>query len=257
MFDITSSTSLPLHVTPQAEPPSKEDFSRLVRRIMYSNSGQFAPIKIVDGETQSFAVNNRDWNHYRELALKAEKDGNLAQAEFMWLASLSEAKGFHPDDPRLLISIESLSNLYATLGRFDQAEAFGKQAVDVAVKAFGHDHPNLARCLNSLAGIYYQQGRFKDGEPVCRRLLAIYEKNYQSDHPDVVMGTINLAMIYHAQGKFKLAERLYIRAITLGHDSQSEFNALLCNYANLLDATDRGTLAKEVRARGKHIFRSA
>lgn len=260
MFDTSSSTSMPAYSS--ASQAAKEDFGRLVRRIQQSNSGQFAPIKEVEGESgKVFVVHNRDWSQYRQLAMQAQDTGNLAQAEFMWLASLSEAKGFHPHDPRLMVSVESLASLYALLGRFDQAESFGKQSVEIAMQAFGNDHPNLARCLNNLAGLYYQQGRYAEAEPICRRLLAIYEKNYPQEHPDVIMATTNLAMLYHVQGKYKLAERLYIRVISMEgtelSQDQSQFAAILSNYAELLHATGRSSLAKEVRARGSSLFQTA
>ncbi len=262
MFDTSSSTSLPAcSAAASSDPAVKEDFGRLVRRIMYSNSGQFAPLREVDTDQgKVLVVHNRDWSQYRQLAMKAQQEGNLSQAEFMWLASLAEAKSFHPHDPRLLVSIENLSGLYASLGRFDQAESYGKQAVDIAMKAFGNDHPNLARCLNNMAGIYYQQARYAEAEPVCRRLLAIYEKNYAADHHDVITATINMAMLYHVQGKYKLAERLYIRVISTGsaelRQNQPQFASLLANYAGLLQATGRKTLAQEVRTRGSSLFQS-
>lgn len=263
MFDTSSSTSLPAYgaATSTSSQAAREDFGRLVRRIQQSNSGQFAPIEYVDGDNgRVLVVHNRDWSQYRQLAMAAQESGNFVQAESMWLSSLAEAKTFHPHDPRLLVSVENLSTLYATLGRFDQAESFGKQSVEIASQAFGNDHPNLARCLNNLAGLYYQQGRYAEAEPICRRLLAIYEKNYEQDHPDVVMATTNLAMLYHAQGNYKRAERLYIRVLSLGsrdpQRSKAEFDCLLSNYAALLQATGREELAREVRSRGSSLFQS-
>ncbi|MCC7530708.1 MAG: tetratricopeptide repeat protein [Candidatus Melainabacteria bacterium] len=262
MIDRSTSTSLPAYSAVASSPSAKEDFGRLVRRIQQSNSGQFTSLKEVDSDQRRvLAVHNRDWSQYRQLAMKAQEEGNLSQAESMWLASLGEAKSFHLHDPRLLVSVESLAGLYASLERFDQAESFSKQAVDIAFQAFGNDHPNLARCLNNLAGIYYQQGRYAEAEPVSRRLLAIYEKNYPADHPDVIMATINLAMLYHVQGKYKLAERLYIRVISLGGNEvrrdQTQFASVLANYAGLLQATGRKSLATEVRRRGSSLFQSA
>lgn len=261
MYDTSSSTSWAAYSDTSANPASKEDFGRLVRRIMHSNSGQFAPLREVDTDTgKVLVVHNRDWSHYRQQAMKAQEQGNLSQAEFMWLASLAEAKGFHPHDPRLLVSVENLSNLYVSLQRFDQAESFAKQAVDISLRAFGNDHPNLARCLNNLAGIFYQQARYEEAEPISRRLLSIYEKNYPQDHSDVVAATINLAMLYHVQGKYQLAERLYIRVITTGgielRKNKQQFSSLLANYAGLLQATGRKSLAREVRTRGSSLFQS-
>ncbi|HEY9784176.1 MAG TPA: tetratricopeptide repeat protein, partial [Candidatus Obscuribacterales bacterium] len=234
----------------------KEDFGRLIRRIMYSNSGNFQAIVLPDSSSPKvIAVNNRDWNQYKELAEKAQQQGNFAQAEFMWLAALDEAKNFHASDPRLLISLDNLASLYCSIGRYDQAESFCKRAIDVATRFFGESHTYLAHCLNNLAGIYYHQRRYSEAEPLCRRVLEIYEKAHGEEHPDVGMAVNNLAMLYHVQGKYKLAERLYLRAIDIRTASLEMGHPLIVtlleNYANLLDSTGRHEQAEEVRSEAR------
>lgn len=230
----------------------KEDFGRLVRRIMYSNSGQFMAIPESVARENVMVVNNRDWSEYKFRAEKAAQQGNYSQAEFMWLAALDEAKNFHPSDPRLLISLDNLASLYCSLGRYDQAECFCRRAIEVAERSFGEDHPYLAHCLNNLAGVYYHQRRYTEAEPICQRLLEIYEKTHGEDHADVGMAANNLAMLYHIQGKYEQAEWLYVRAITIRRrtlqDGHPVLVTLLENYANLLSATGRKDEADETRS---------
>ncbi len=58
----------------------------------------------------------------------------------MWLSSLSEAKSFHPHDPRLLVSVENLAGLYASLGRFDQARPLASGLAEFLFKLLAIDH---------------------------------------------------------------------------------------------------------------------
>lgn len=254
-----TSPHLPVYPGRKSEEPGsnnqmevKEDFGRVVRRIMYANSGNSVLDMKQSARENVMVVTNRDWSAYRELAEKAAHDGNYSQAEFMWLAALDEAKNFHPTDPRLLVSLDNLASLYCSLGRYDQAECFCRRAIEVAETSFGVEHPFLAHCLNNLAGVYYHQKRYEEAEPVCRRLLSIYESSSGEEHPDVGMAANNLAMLYHVQGKYHQAERLYLRALAVraktlnyGHPLMV---TLLENYANLLSATGREEQAEQTRS---------
>lgn len=238
----------------QTAAESREDFGRIVRRIMYSNSGQFRAL----ATTSKLTPVNRDWDDCKRLAQEAERTGNFARAEFMWLAALNEAKSFEMGDRRLLITLESLAGLYLSIGRYDQAESFSIKAIETARQNFGNDNLVVASFLNNLAGIYYCQHRYNDAEPICRRLLVLYEKALGPDHDDVGVAANNLAMLYHAQGKLKLAERLYLRAIEIrtktAMPGDPEVRSMLENYANLLSITGREEVAQQVRRHARGSF---
>lgn len=221
----------PLFSNSADESPLKEDFGRLLRRIMHTNSGQFRAL----GSTQ---VVNHEWLRYREQAENAAMRGNYAQAESMWLAALSEAQSFEENDPRILYTLNCLASLYSSLGRYEQAEMFCKRELDLSIEIYGGYHVRVADCLNNLAGIYYNQQRYAEAQVVCLKLLAMYEAFYGPDHADVGMAANNLAMVYHVRGKYVEAEEMYqralrIRARVLGKNHPC-IQTLLENYANLL-----------------------
>jgi tetratricopeptide (TPR) repeat protein len=149
---------------------------------MYSTSGPQQPLSNSKDEQsttggQVFCVPNHEWNRYKELASAAHKEGNLTQAEAMWLAALAEAKSFNAKDDRLAHTLDSLASFYYSIGRHEQAELFCKRALEVTTEAYGAYSIKVAACLNNLAGIYYNQRRYADAEPLCVRLISIYEYN--------------------------------------------------------------------------------
>ena len=190
----------------------KEDFGLLVRRIVYSNSGQFMAFG-ADGrpiKERASVPENKEWNRYKEMAESAARNGNYAQAESMWLHALAEAK-HNERDPRLAYTLENLASLYYSLGRYEQAEMFCIRAIDVLQRIYGHIHVRTANCLNNLAGIYYDQARCREAEPICQRVLDAYEGIYGPDHADVGMAVNNLAMILHV-----LADLMKLKSCTNG-----------------------------------------
>lgn len=232
----------------------KEDFGRLVRRIMYSNSGKFRALPCGEAPPEPpkkmFSVQNPKWTFLKESAESAAQHGRYKESEGFWLNALDEARQFNERDPRLAATLESLASLCYAQGRFDQAEEYGLQVMEATINAYGYYHSSVASCLNNLAGIYYNQGRYNDAELPAGRALHIYERLYGTNHPDVGMAVNNLAMLLHAQDKFEEAEALYrkaylIRSKALGNDHPCVIT-LLENLAALLKATGKIDQAEQV-----------
>lgn len=233
----------------------KEDFGRLVRRIMYSNSGKFRALSCEappEPPKRMFSVQNPKWNFLKESAESSAQQGRYKEAECFWLNALEEARQFNPRDPRLAATLESLASLCYAQGRFDQAEVYGLQVMEATINAYGYYHTSVASCLNNLAGIYYNQGRYHDAELPAGRALHIYERLFGANHPDVGMAANNLAMLLHAQEKFEEAEELYrraygIRSKSLGNDNPCVIT-LLENLASLLKAMGKDAQAEQIGA---------
>ncbi|HEY9777081.1 MAG TPA: tetratricopeptide repeat protein [Planktothrix sp.] len=232
----------------------KEDFSRVVRRIKYTNSGQYpvfnAELYQPTPPPSPRVAQTREWIRYKELAESAIEHGNFSQAEAMWLSALSEANQFSSTDPRLALTLENLANLYLSMNRSEQAELFMRRAIDVNTEIYGPLHLQVANCLNNLGGILYNQRRFKEAEPICLKQLQIYESVYGSNHADVGMATNNLAMLYHAMGRHELAEQMYQRALQIRSralgSSHVDVLTLRRNYLNLLVSMNKGQEAQEL-----------
>ena len=100
-------------------------------------------------------------------------------------------------------------------GKFPEAIALARRALEIREKALPPDHPDVATSLDNLAALYKIQGRYKDAEPLHRRALAIYEKSLGPEHPDVAITLNNLASLYDDQGRYADAEPLHRRALAI------------------------------------------
>ncbi len=70
------------------------------------------------------------WNTLNAAGVKAYQQGNYPEAEKQLGATLKEAEGFGPRDPRLATSLFGLASVYHTQGRYAEAEPLYKRAGD-------------------------------------------------------------------------------------------------------------------------------
>jgi CHAT domain-containing protein/tetratricopeptide (TPR) repeat protein len=104
-----------------------------------------------------------------------------------------------PNHPAIGLHLNGLGLLYQDQGRYAEAEAQMKRALDIVEKALGPDHPDVATAVGNLAGLYFLQGRFAKAEPMMKRGLGIAEKAFGPDHPIVGNHLSHLAELYFAQ----------------------------------------------------------
>jgi tetratricopeptide (TPR) repeat protein len=82
---------------------------------------------------------------------------------------------------------DSLNNLalsYKSQGRYEEAEPYYQQALEMRRELLGHRHPDVAQSLNNLGALRYQQGRLKEAQSLLLEALPIYEERLGSDHPN-------------------------------------------------------------------------
>ncbi|MBK6958450.1 MAG: tetratricopeptide repeat protein [Nitrosomonas sp.] len=100
-------------------------------------------------------------------------------------------------------------------GKYVEAIAIAKQALDIAEKDLGQEHSDVATSLNNLAELYRTQGQYEKAEPLYQRALTIRVKALGSDHSDVATSLNNLAVLYFSLGQYDKAEPLYQRSLVI------------------------------------------
>ena len=60
-------------------------------------------------------------------------------------------------------SCNNLAELYRALGRYDEADALHRRALEIREQRFGPDHPEVAQTLNNLGVLYAIQERYRRG----------------------------------------------------------------------------------------------
>ncbi len=129
-------------------------------------------------------------------------------------------------------------------GKFAEAEAFARKAVELSEAEFGAHHPSYAVMVYNLAELYRSQGRTGEAEPLHIRALAIREKSLGPEHPNVAQSLNGLALLYHDQGRYAEAEPLQKRAVAINE------KALGPDHPSV--ATGLNNLAELYRYQGRH-----
>ncbi|MEE8199757.1 MAG: tetratricopeptide repeat protein, partial [Candidatus Acidoferrales bacterium] len=81
------------------------------------------------------------WDNLNNAAIEAYQRADYAEAEKLLLAALKEAEKFGPEDPRLAITLASLTVVHDA-------------------QILGPEHPALAASLNNLAELYRAQAKY-------------------------------------------------------------------------------------------------
>ncbi len=137
-------------------------------------------------------------------------------------------------------SLENLAELRRAHGRYLDAIALRRRALEIVDNALGPGHPSAAMLRDYLAEFLRAQGKYDDAVPIYELGVQTKEKALGPDHPDVAKSLSNLAGLYEDQGRYADAVPIYKRAVeiwkkSLGLDPP-QLATYMCNLAELYQA---------------------
>ena len=88
------------------------------------------------------------------------------------------------DHPDVATSLSNLASLYASQGRYAEAEPLYMRSLAIKEMQLGSDHPDVATNLNNLARLYESQGRYGDAESLYLRALTLVTNVLGEEHPN-------------------------------------------------------------------------
>jgi CHAT domain-containing protein len=173
--------------------------------------------------------NNTDFTDEERARFQLESgelaygSGNFAVAE----KRFSAAKTIY-EEANLTANLgylKTLSNqglLYATVGRFTQAQAFTEGALDIRKDAFGESHIGMASSLNNYGVLHYNLARYNESEKTLAQAVSVISAyGLKSSMPySIVLN--NQAMLFQAIGRFEEAETSLKEAIIVAEKLQSK-----------------------------------
>ncbi|KAJ5346989.1 uncharacterized protein N7506_000242 [Penicillium brevicompactum] len=117
---------------------------------------------------------------------------------------LSTGRG-HPDT---LISFSNLGNVLSMQGKYKEAEALHRQALEAREKVFGWGHYDMFIIVGNLSDVLSRQGKYEEAEAMHQRALEALEKVWGCEHPGTLTIVNSLGNVLSVQGKYKEAEAM-------------------------------------------------
>ena len=149
--------------------------------------------------------------------------GNFAIAEKRFLAAKKIYEETNlTEDLGYLKTISNQGLLYATMGRFTQAEGFTSGALDLRKNTFGEGHIGMAASLNNYGVLHYNLGRYNESEKTLAHALSIIAAHRLESSMPYSIILNNQAMLFQAIGRFGEAETSLKKAIAIAEQLQSK-----------------------------------
>ena len=156
-----------------------------------------------------------DWKELMDRGQVQEKAADYAGALASYEKAAEVSERAAANDPRRLISWNSVASMYDALGQFPDAERSYRRALAAAEKSRGKDSAEYPVVLASLGSLYIEMGQTARGETMLRESLAIQETSPSRDEARLAMGRVCLAEALLATGRYQEPERLLTAALAV------------------------------------------
>jgi tetratricopeptide (TPR) repeat protein len=134
--------------------------------------------------------------------------GQYEQADRLFAAAVERARGTHPGDLRLAVSLHDLAESRRMLGRYMEAEQFCREALELREAALGAGHPYVARTLMNLALLRAVQWDSEGALRLCLRARDALEAGVGTGHPDYASNLLLAARVLADAGELERSEAL-------------------------------------------------
>jgi len=163
-----------------------------------------------------------------------QSDDAYQQAHDTFLYVLEMQRALYGDEHvRVVSTYGNIAYNHRTQGRFDEAEAFYREAERIARKLFT-EHTELAGAVHGLGTLLMAKGDLDAAEPYLLEGLAMRRRLFGMEHPQVAESLSNLGMLYQDQGRFEDAERSMQEALSMSRQLFPADHITIANAMNLL-----------------------
>jgi eukaryotic-like serine/threonine-protein kinase len=127
---------------------------------------------------------------------------------------------------------QTLADLYAKLGRYDDAKPLQEQALATRRRVLGDEHQDTLMSIFQTGAMLWEQQKDTEAEAYFREALAKQRRILGEEHRDTLMSLGSLGLALFAQGKFVeadpyLREALEKKRRVLGKDDQETLISLV------------------------------
>lgn len=119
-------------------------------------------------------------------------------------------------------NLDRMASVYRAQGRYLDAEALAKQALELRKKTRGEGHPEVAYMYENLGRTYHATGKYHEAEECYRAALQIREQAIERSNPLIAESYRQFGKLYFDDGRYALADRQFRRAMELMTDALGE-----------------------------------
>lgn len=171
-----------------------------------------------------------------------------AEASFN-VAKLAYELGNTTNDLSYGRSVAGLGLLYATMGRYNQAEEYAVSAIEIRKKQLGEKSSAYAAALNNYAVLKVNVGRYNEAEKDFEQAKSIVRESMTANSLQYAIVMNNESMLYQSIGRYDQAEAMLLEAIKIAEAFQSKKSnnhlKLISNLALLYQSTGKYEQAEQ------------
>lgn len=140
-------------------------------------------------------------------------------------------------------SLNNLALVQKAIGKYTEAEASFKKALQIYIANGKNNHPDYTNPLNNLGELYRIMGRLQDAVYAFEEVIALRKQLLGTNHPNYANAVNNLALVEFAIGRYSDAEAHLLECRDIYKKTLGEKDKY---YANCLN-----NLASVYKAEGK------
>ncbi|HEY9712638.1 MAG TPA: tetratricopeptide repeat protein [Chroococcales cyanobacterium] len=116
------------------------------------------------------------WERHNVSGQQLQTQGRSQEAEVQFRLAIQEAEKFGPHDAKLAMSLLNLANCLRGQGKFADAEATYKRAIEVKEKGVGPLHNDLVQYFENYAKMLRAAGREAEANKMQSKAQAIFAR---------------------------------------------------------------------------------
>jgi CHAT domain-containing protein len=191
----------------------KGEFGAKVSTLTNLGTAYYNNTELTDAENARFNLELGEMAYASRKFSYAEKKFIAAQAAY--------EKANLTDDIGYLKTISNEGLLYATMGRFTQAESFTTDALELRKKKFGDKNYAVASSLNNYGVLQFNIGHYNEAEKSLNTSASIVDALGGSSTMQSAIVKNNIAMLFQTIGRYSEAEQTLKAAIATAEKLQS------------------------------------
>jgi tetratricopeptide (TPR) repeat protein len=127
-----------------------------------------------------------------------------------------------------------LGRIYSDQGKYAQALAMYREALQIDRELFGDDHPDVGTIYNNIAVVYDGQGDSVQALAMYRKALDIHLQAVGPNHPGIAAAYNNIGVVHRRQREYALALEAHNKALDIKRKTLGEGHpATAASYSNI------------------------